>query len=257
MGDEFEPDMGLLSLIEQAYADPSVGPAEIYAYCRRNGDLLGGEMEATYTTFIERVLPLKEGVLGDPGPTEIRALFTRLEIRCHLLAKRAQRRLGIPKVRAAVIDRIRSAFPVVPLAGNSLGEVLEQADYQPAIEAFARARAASETQDWTRIPDKEIRRAFQSCTVFTYLYYASWPFYLPACMTYALRHPASACERWTMEAVIGSVGKGQFPPPPVEWTVEQGRSVTAFVAFVAADLAPRDAALAEPALRNLHDRFSG
>ena len=256
MGRKFQPDSGLLSLIEQAHADPSRGPSEIRAYFRRNGGLLGGEIEATHTTFIESVLPAAEGVFSDPHPTEIRALFARLGIRCQLLAKSAQRRLGIPKVRDGVIDRIRSAFPVEPLRGNSLGEVLEQADYQPAAEAFVRARAASETEDWTRIPDKEIRCAFQGCTVFTYLHYASWPFYLPAFMTYALRHPVSACEEWTMEAIVGSIGKGQFPPPPVAWTLDQGRSVAGFVAFVVSDYEPDDAAKAESALRNLRGRFS-
>ena len=256
MRDNFRPDVGLLALIEQAYADPSQGPSEIYAYFRRNGHLLGGDIDATYTTFIQSVLPASEGVFSDPRPTEIRALFARLGIRCQLLAKSAQRRLGIPAVRAALVDQIRLAFPVNPLLGNSLGEVLEQADYQPAGEAYARARAASETQDWTRVSGKEIQRAFQGCTVFTYLYYASWPFYLPAFMTYALRHPVSACEQWTMEAIVGSVGKGQFPPEPAAWTVEQGRSVTAFVAFVASDYAPETAAAVEPALRNLQGRFS-
>jgi len=158
-------------------------------------------------------------------------------------------------VRAGLIERIRSAFPVEPLLGNSLGEVLLRADYQPEGEAHARARAASETQDWKRVSDKEIRRAFQGCTVFSYLYYVSWPFYLPAFMTYALRHPVSDCERWTMEAIVGSVGRGQFPPEPAAWTEEQGRSVAGFVAFVASDCAPENAAAAAPALRNLQDRF--
>ena len=120
----FQPDRGLLALIEQAYADPSRGRGEIAAYCRRNGRLRGGDMDASYTTFI------------------VRTLFARLGIRCQLLPSSAQRSLGLPKVRDALVDVIRSAFPAEPLVGNSLGEVLLQADYQSAVELYSRARAS-------------------------------------------------------------------------------------------------------------------
>jgi len=250
----FRPDKRLLQLIERAHADPSQGPGEIQAYFRRNGGLLGGDINASYTTFIEGVLPAAEGAFGDPRPTEIRNLFARLGIRCQLLAKRAQRRLGIPKVRDALIDSIRSAFPVEPLRGNSLGEVILRADYQPEGEAHARARAASETQDWTRIPEAEIQRAFQCCTVFSYLYYASWPFYLPAFMTYALRDPVSPCEHWTLDAIVGSVASGE-QPKLAAWTREQGRSVMGFIAFVTSDYMPAAAARAEMALTSLRAQW--
>jgi len=62
MPDTFRPDVGLLDLIERAHADPLRGPSEIYAYFRRNQQLLGGDIYATYTTFIERVLPARDGV---------------------------------------------------------------------------------------------------------------------------------------------------------------------------------------------------
>lgn len=248
--------MGLLALIEQAYADSSQGRSEIAAYFRRNGGLLGGDIVATYTTFIQSVLPALDGVFSDPRPTEIRMLFARLGIRCQLLASSAQRRLGIPKVRDALVDDIRSAFPAEPLLGNSLGEVLLQADYQSTLELYSRARASNQNQDWRRIPDEEIQRAFQGCTVFTYLHYASWPFYLPAFMTYALRHPASDCEHWTVDAIVCSLEReGQLPPQLAAWTMDQGRSVRRFIDFVTMDYEPRHAAKAEGALRNLRDRF--
>lgn len=187
--------------------------------------------QATLCHFIERTLD--DAPVGDTR-RRLRELLARLHLRASMLPEALTRRLGIFEERADLLHAIKAAFPVLPLAGRPVGEAVlddERAFREVTPAEIASARSQAEVHDWRRITKAEVERAFAQNSVYPWLDGSSWPFYLPAFLSHALRRPASRCEGSTVQTVAALLAK------PVTYPTDdaQVRVLRAFLRFVAAD----------------------
>ena len=187
--------------------------------------------QATLCHFLDRTL---DAAPVDDPRRRLREFLALLHLRASMLPEAIMKRLGVFDARADLLRAIEEAFPVLPLDGRPVGEAVlddERAFREVTPAEIDAARTQAEVHDWRRITKAEIGRAFAENSVYPWLDESSWPFYLPAFISHALRHPASRCEDSTRQTVVELLAK------PVTYPTDdaQLRVLRAFLRFVAAD----------------------
>ena len=101
------------------------------------------------------------------------------------------------------------------------------------------ARGEAVTTSWRAVPDAEIEFAFSKNSVYIWLDEGSLSFYLPACLSYALRE-GGTCEFYTFLYFADMTHADGLR----RWTAAQCRAIAGYMAFVADD-APKRTVLVE------------
>ncbi len=187
---------------------------------------------ATLGHFIERTL---RETPGHDTQRRLREFLAMLHLRASMLPEALARQLGVLEERAALLRAIEAAFPALPLVGRPLGEAVlddERAFREVTTAETDVARSQAEVHDWRRISDAELGQAFAQNSVCPWLDGSSWPFYLPAFLSHALRNPASRCEGSTRQTVVALLARtATYPTDDAQLEV-----LRAFLRFVAADV---------------------
>jgi hypothetical protein len=185
--------------------------------------------QATIAQFLDTTIARA----ADARP-RLQTLLTDLGWRPSRMPERVQHALGLDQRREDVLAAIVAAFPVAPLEGRVLREAYleDERGFRPVPpEEVTRARAEAVTWSWRDVPDEELDFAFGKNSVYTWLDPESLAFYMPACLSYALRE-SGQCEFYTFLhfAKMTHARALQWYSP------DQGKAIAGFMAFVAADV---------------------
>jgi hypothetical protein len=227
-----DPSSTFVALLALAYNDP-----EQRAVLRRElgvGSRLPWDLAQTMIAeFLETTINANT---NDVRP-RLRSMLTDLGWRPSRMPDRVLRALGIAERRDALLAAIVAAFPVAPLEGCVIREAYlhDERGFRPVSpEEHALAREQAEKESWRAVPDDEIDFAFSKNSVYIWLDEDSRSFYLPACLSYALRE-SGQCEFYmflhfaemTHAAALG------------RWTADQCRAIAGFMSYVVDDVPDR------------------
>lgn len=221
-----DPSSQYLELLERAYRKPEQRPK------LRSKIGLGAPgtpwdvKERLIASFLDTTIQT-EGIAARP---ELHALLVALGWRPAMMEADIQRALGIDVRRDAVLAAIVDAFRVFPLEGCVIRQAYLEDErgfrVVPAAEV-ERARAAAVTTSWRDVPDSEIDFAFEKNSVYIWLDQGAIDFYLPACLSYALRE-LGQCEFYTLlhfAEMPFAAARAAYPPA-------QLRAIAMFIAFI-------------------------
>ncbi len=219
-----------LALLARAYDHP-----DERAELRQDLGVMGSpllpweEKQATIAEFIETTIAAS----ADDARPRLEVMLTDLGWRPSLMFERVQHALGIAERRDGLLATIVDTFPVAPLEGCVIREAYlrdEEAFRVVYPEEYVLAREQAERTSWRAVPDAEIDFAFSKNSVLLWLDEGSLSFYLPACLSYALRE-GGACAFYTFlhfaEMVHADARR--------RWTADQCHAIAGFMAYVIAD----------------------